>query len=1338
MTSHRRSGSAVVAGLLLVWAASWSAPLGRITWDTKYDLLIDPVGLLGRAMHMWDPQVTWGGVANQGYGYLFPMGPFFAVVSELAPAWVVQRLWWTALLTLGFWGALGLLRALDVATDKVRVVGALAWVLAPKVVSSVAVLSAEVQPQILAPLVMWPVVLAWRGRLRAGEAAVLSGAGILLCGGVNGTATLLALAPTGLFLVSRRKWWRARLTWAWGGAAVAATAWWMGPLVLMGRYAPPFLEWIETSRVVGQPLTLLEVVRGTTHWLGHLLTPGGPWWPAGYELATRPLLIVATAAVSALGLAGLSLRSVPLRDFCWLSLGLGVLVLSVTHAGPFASPLIEEAQGAFDGALAPLRNIHKADALVRLPMVIGLTHAVGVLARGRARPLAGAASWLPRVATGVAAAVVVAAGAPAFTGGVVARGGHDAVPAHWREVGRWLEANEASGSALVVPAANFGEYRWGRTIDEPLRSVTEASYAVRDAVPLAPAGTIRLLDDVERRLQSGRSLGGLTDVLRRSGVRHLVLRNDLSPAESGQPPVALARSALRNSPDLTFVEGFGTTFQDLTGERVFPVEVYRVEGPVADPVTIWDASEMVSASGTSDDLSRLADAGLSGRAVIFDGDRTDAVIPGVSVATDGLRVRNRFFGAPRGEDLTQTLTSDQGTSARDYLSEGEEPGRTTVQYADVVDIRASSSLADTLTFAGLQPSARPFAALDADPDTAWLTMWDPEPTLAVDLADPVALDHVIVTRAEERGALEASFAQATKVVVVTDAERTEAVLGDGPTRIPLGGHETRGLEVRVVGTSTESPETTVTGLAEIEIPGVEPREVIALPERPAGALASTIVLGSGLRGRDGCVSDRLGLYCLGGQLTEPEARGPVTHLVPDLPVGSWTLSGVLVPLPTAETELAGSGDVTVSASSSRTVVRLAQADAVVDGDPRTAWSPGLGDQSPSLRFTFARDMTLETVRLQTRGTVAVRAAPVVRVSIGGQQYTRRLDASGAVTIPATAGSVLEVELLPVPGDDAPPLAALEIEEVRIGGVDLSAPTDRVEAGCGEGPEVTVNGQTIPTRATATRDGWLGLAPVTWQGCDDHLGTGSPAVVAVGAWNGFGPSQTVLERVGFDPQDPGTQTAAWSADDRGARLTIEVEKKDEARVLVLTQNANDGWRARLGGTELASQVVDGRRQAFVLPHGASGTVVVDFAPNALYRTLLAVGLVTGVLLAGAAGVALSRVRRRRVRTGGSTPLSAPWPRAVQVIGCLAASGVVAGGAGVLAASLGTLIGTRLGTVARAAGAASLIMASGLAQAVVSPGAPGPAWLEGTIRLVLLLALAIALSAATPPSQSRRDP
>ena len=107
----RRLDGVAWAGLLVVWTVAWSVPVGRIAADTKNDLSVDPWRFLGRSLHAWDPQVTWGGIQNQAYGYLFPMGPFFGIGSELFPMWVVQRLWWLTLLTAGFVAVLGLLEA---------------------------------------------------------------------------------------------------------------------------------------------------------------------------------------------------------------------------------------------------------------------------------------------------------------------------------------------------------------------------------------------------------------------------------------------------------------------------------------------------------------------------------------------------------------------------------------------------------------------------------------------------------------------------------------------------------------------------------------------------------------------------------------------------------------------------------------------------------------------------------------------------------------------------------------------------------------------------------------------------------------------------------------------------------------------------------------------------------------------------------------------------------------------------------------------------------------------------------------------------------------------------
>ncbi|MBK6887714.1 MAG: DUF3367 domain-containing protein [Tetrasphaera sp.] len=749
-----RLSLATLAGLFVVWSVAWSTPAGRIGEDTKNDLYVDAWGLMRRALHLWDPQVTWGMLQNQGYGYLFPMGPFFALGSAVAPVWIVQRLWWSALLTAGYLGSLALLRALDLGGGQRHTpavwahLGALAYTLAPRVLSTMGAISPEAQAQLLAPLILLPLVRATAGRIPPRRAAAWSALAVLGCGGVNATATVFAAAPAGLWLISRSRWWRAGLTWWWIALVLAASAWWLGPLLVLGRYSPPFLGWIETAAMVTGPVGLLDVVKGTTHWLGHLIVPGGAWWPAGWAIASDPAIVVASALLGGLGLAGLALPSRH-RRFLLLCLGVGLAFVAIPHTGPLGSPLSSTAQHLLDGPLAPFRNVHKADPLIRLPLVVGLVR-LGASANGLAlrrwsiltRPL--------RFVVGLAILLVAA---PAMSGSLATRGTFAAMPGYWVQAGAWLDAHAGGGGALLLPSSSFGEYTWGRTIDEPLRALTSAPYAVRDAVPLTPAGTIRFLDEIERRAQTGGDLQGATAALRSVGIGYVVLRNDLDTDVTGGPPVAVARSALLSTPTVRRVAAFGSPVADATGSPVAPVEIFALDGGATTPLTLIPAPALPVVSGASEALPTLRDAGLVAGPVVFDGDvpAADASAADANanarIETDTLRARHRFFGATRGQDASRGLTAAEARTAPDYLPWSDPRLRSVTAYGQIAGVSATSALSDTNSLAGIRPADRPYAALDGDPRTAWLTDHQAHPALTVRFTASRGVGRLVVTPA---------------------------------------------------------------------------------------------------------------------------------------------------------------------------------------------------------------------------------------------------------------------------------------------------------------------------------------------------------------------------------------------------------------------------------------------------------------------------------------------------------------------------------------------------------------------------------------------------------------
>ena len=580
---------AVVAFLAFLLLACLQSP-GLIAPDTKYDLVEAPARFLSQATHLWTGLSFGGQVQNQAYGYLFPQGPFFALFDLVGmPAWLTQRLWWAVLLTIAYVGVVRVAAALRIGTRPTRAVAGVLYALAPRMLGDLGSISSEVWPVALAPWVLLPVIRVLQGRMsprRGGAGAALA---LALMGAVNAVATAAACLPAILWWLMHRpgRTWGRLAAW-WLPLSAAVCVWWAVPLVLLGRVSPPFLDHIESAEVTTRWSSVTEVLRGASTWVPFVSTDR----VAGAAITSEPVFVLVTGAVAAVGVLGLLLRGMPARGRLLAIAAVGLVAMAAPWVGPAGGGLAETVRAFLDGSGAPLRNVHKFDPLLRLPLALGAAHLLAHLLTGINRGTARTAVAHPERDRSVAVAmVVVLAGAvavaPAWLGRLAPVGAHAAMPDHWPAAAAWLSENApvdrpggagadaddsadasdpaATTRALVVPGASFGRQVWGVTRDEPLQPLAATPWAVRDSVPLQPAPAIRALDAVQRRLADGSPAPGMAATLASLGIGFLVVRNDLAE-DAGAPRPVLVHQALDGSPGLVRVATFGEPVGGGTGE----------------------------------------------------------------------------------------------------------------------------------------------------------------------------------------------------------------------------------------------------------------------------------------------------------------------------------------------------------------------------------------------------------------------------------------------------------------------------------------------------------------------------------------------------------------------------------------------------------------------------------------------------------------------------------------------------------------------------------------------------------------------------------------------------
>jgi arabinofuranan 3-O-arabinosyltransferase len=1216
---------------------------GQIIADTKIDLAINPAGFLRRALHLWDPS-QFGQLQDQAVGYFFPVGPFFLVGKLVAlPGWVVQRFWISFLLLAAFLGVVRLGRLLEIGNPATRIVAGLAYALSPAGLSLLGSLSSEFLPVAMLPWILIPLVRAvragpdvgWASRLRA---AAQSAVAVAMCSGINAAATSAVLIPPVIYLLTAPRpapRWRI-LAW-WVPAVLLATFWWLYPLYLLSKYGVSILPYTESAAITTSVTSLSNSLRGTENWITYLVVNGKPWWPVGYRISTGTVATVVTGLIAGLGLTGIAGRRMPHRRFLLCVLLAGIFLIATGYVGALGNPLAGPLDHVINGPLAPLRNLRKFDPLIRLPVALGLAGLLTAARPGVSRRM---------VAVAAACAIGVLA-APVYASGLSTPGSFSRVPGYWVSAAAWLDRHAGNAAVLEEPGARFGQYTWGSPLDDILEPLYNGDWASSQLSAIGSVGNTRLLEAIDQQMAAGDGSAGLTALLARMGVKYLLVRNDLIRSDLRGAWPARIHEAIAASPGLVKVAQFGSPVGSSAPANAVssfdspypPVQIYQVTG--AQPVAVVQpTADTMRVYGAPEALLTLADQGLLKNRPVLLNSAAPQVHAGSTVVTDSLRRRVRNFGEIR-DDYSPTLTPGQPLTTfeatADYMESDWLPYLAVARYTGITNVTASSSDSDYDAPPNQSATGRlPFAALDGNLQTMWesgslggpVGQW-----IKVNLARPVSTRSIRVAFADDI----AIGPQVSRVEVSTAAgqvsDRTAMTGRYQSLRMPSG--PTDWLQITVTGVF-HPPASEVgrqVGIAEIAIPGVTPSRAIEAPDVrvPGGGDPSAVVLAKAEPQPSGCMPTSQQWVC-SPDLEKPteEQYGFDEGFTISRGTTAW-LSGSAVltsPALIRQYVFAGKQQPVVTASSTYTSDPEDQAWAAFDGNARTTWISGASDAHPKLTISWRRSRRIDEITVQ-RPAGALGPLPVQLTGSGGQVRNAVLGGPRPASTQTLAFAPMKTSQLTLTffASQGP----VQITNVEIPGVrPLSSDgAARVALACGSGPAISVGGKPVPTRISGTVADLLDGQPMAFSAC-------GPVAVAAGHTDivepysdGFSVQSVVVDR-----RAPRLLSAHAVAPAQPAAVRLWTPASRVVQVsatgpsyLIVNENFNSGWQAKLAGHVLQPVQLDGWKQGWLLPAGSRGLVTLNYQPDSAYRMSLFGGLAALAVVMIIAFAPVVRKRRR---------------------------------------------------------------------------------------------------------------
>ena len=1378
MTARERvAGPVVSAGLPAGPARSpvlrWSALVGlgafvvllandpgRMFFDTKLSVDLNPWGYYASLWHLMDPLNTFGALNNQAVGYALPMAPFY-LAGHLAhvPVWLIERLWLALIIAVGFGGLVKLAEALGIGSSASRVLAGLVFALWPTFTIVIGSTSSAALPGMLAPWAVLPLVGAVRGRL-LGWSCFRSGAVVLCMSGVNATVTIDALLLPGLFILVYARGRRLiALALCWAAAVAMATAWWALPLLLQGRYAFNFLPYIEQSATTTGTMSAAATLRGAGNWTAYL-NLGTPWLPAGWALVSTPMPIIAGAIAAASGLYGLAQRNLPYPAWLRLCLGVAAAGALAGYGGALGGPFHGPVDHLLNGVLAPFRNVYKLEPVIAVVLALGLAHAAaGWLSRSRAvRSPAGRLQRVFAVEAWVGVGLVlVGLALPYLSGQVLNPGSFSAVPRYWYQVAAFLAARSPLNTALVVPADAHGDYLWGDPIDDPLVALASSPWAQAGLVPYGGAGAQILLDTAETAIESGEQVSGLAGYLQRAGVRYVVVRNDLDPRQVGYTSAALVHQTLALS-GFSRVAAFGpliggaqlepraTRAQQAALPSYPAVEVYAAASSSLSPVTTLPVSRTVLVNGGPDSLLQLTGQGLlgPGQPAVIAG---DALVsrPAAWAVTDGQRREDTLFGlvnANVSDTYTATETNPAGAGQlgraggppRQLLPVPAAGHLTVAVLSGAASVTASSYgswIADT-------QQDDPVNAFDGNPATAWAEGNERTPVgqwIQINFDRPLDLPPSVAIRLlddstdrEIASVLRVSTAAGT---ATTDVAATGAVQ---PLHVVPG--RTGWLRITITGAARVSLAYPGAGISDVLIPGVRVTRLLQPAEDPAGVSAPSVAFSFHQQVPSPFAN------------ADPAATAPMARSFTVARPAAFRLqaSALARPGPGLDTLLGrfdapGPGVLEVSVASTPGAEPPGFPASLISGSARTPWTADSTSPVIHLRWQGQRQIGSLIVRPaaglpSTPLTVKITSPDGTReASIGAGGLVRFATPLTTDRIDVSFPRVRQATIVTLTGQlETLPVRLSQLSVPALAGLRAVTPSAQAtfSLACGQGPALTVDGQVYQTSVSGTlgelsqylplpvrlcapggalslgagRHTLTAATPGTFAVADLSLASGAPSPAASGA------SRVVAIR-------------SWQPDQD--RLSIG---RGAAAYLEVHENYNPGWAASLTGQPLTPVRLDGWQQGFVVPAGAGGTITLTFRPAATYHVALIASLLAVAIL-----LALTAWSFLAVGQGGGTMMGAGGERRRQGrawIGVVSVTALILVAGGVVALVVPVLAGLA-GRVRLPVLAFGAMVVSGLLAAVrpFGTGLLGPfGWPAQACALVALAAALIAGSVGAP--------